>query len=222
MARYCHDRPNLPLEELPSAEALGLTFPLVGWEGQAVHFAQDVASNWQLWASQLPSVRSVVSFAAQGASGTGKTRLGRELARLILPELRKRGAPPELITAVEQCVQRGLTICYDFKQHPRDRKPDDIRAANLLWDTYASARLPHLPRSWRMWQPPAIYDVFDAISRIERQHSAFEGPIAVVVHLDECQELTPMRLGELIYRAHSPFYSVGMPKHKIFPVRAFA
>lgn len=228
VAAYCSDRSIPPLPLLPTAEALGLTFPLVGWEKQAVHLARDVANNWLQFHSDFPSVRNVLSFAAQGASGTGKTRLGQELARLILLELRKlHDALPDLIAAVEQCVQRGLTLRYDFKQHlsrvaesTLDRKPDDIRAADMLWSAYVLIRLPQLPSPWRKWQPSSIMDVFEAISQIERHHSSFAGPLAVVVHLDECQELTAKRLGELIYRVHSPFYSVGMPTHKIFPVRA--
>ena len=221
VAGFCGGRPVLSVSDSPTAEALGLTFPLVGWEDQAVLIAKDVASNWRQWLSPLPSVRNVTSFAAQGASGTGKTRLGRELAGLILPELRKLSEPLELIDAVEQCVQRGLTLCFDFKQYARNRKPDDIRAADLLWEAYTIARLlPTLPVTWRQWQPPSLDHVFEAISRIERKHSPFAAAIAIVVHLDECQELTPERLGELIYRALAPFYSSGRPRHQIFSVRA--
>jgi len=163
---------------LVTAEMLGLTFPLVGWETQAVQFAKDVCMNWRQWLSHDASVRSVTTFAAQGASGTGKTRLGRDLAQLIrstLPKLEAPfDAPPDLIAAVEQCVKRGLTLRFDFKQHPRERKPDDIRAADLLWEAYIGL-LPELPFEWRGWHPPSLDHLFGAISAIERRLEPYKG-----------------------------------------------
>ena len=210
-------RQSLPLQVTPETIRIldfGLLLPAQHLQSVAAQITPAVYLNWCKWndVRQPEKRRSVASFAAAGSSGTGKTRFGAECAALILAQLQLQKKPEDskLISAMEHCVKRGLSLRFDFRSGD-----DNVRSADVLWKAYCS--------SFGVSPPPpspsgGVNEVYAAIAAVERSVAPFEGPIAVLVHLDEVQHLKPIRLGELISAFHEPFEDHGPPQHGIFPI----
>jgi hypothetical protein len=195
----------------------GLLFPAQHLQPVAAVVARGVAGNWNNWlAVQAEKRRNIASFAAAGSSGTGKTRFGAECASLVLEQLRvTQGVNPDLISAMEQCVERRLTLRYECRD-------ESTRSADVLWEAYVS-RPGFVPvGAPRFGSLNGVRDVYEAIAAVERTWRPFGGPIAVLVHLDEVQRIAAVRLGQLLSALLEPFDDRGPPPYKIFPIVYFS
>lgn len=199
-----------------SAYDFGLLFPAQHLQPVADVVAAGVIDNWKNWgATQREKRRAIASFAAAGASGTGKTRFGAECASLVLAQLRATGADAALVAAMGQCVTRRLTLRYECRD-------SSARSADVLWEAYLS-RPGFMPAGApRFGSLNGVRDVYEAIAAVERRWAPFAGPFAVLVHLDEVQRIPAVRLGQLLSALLEPFDDNGPPPYKIFPIVYFS
>ena len=159
-------------------------------------------------------LRNACVLVAGGASGTGKTRFGFELPELLLRVTKRNPeAPKVLISALEQCVGRHLLLRHEFSF-------DIPASASLISTAYFTPRTP-CPARFSGVDPPAasrLEDVWKLISAIERRWRPFDGPIAVVIHLDEVQRAGKDHGEQLKALLVALAQVYGDKEAKIFPV----
>src|SRR6185312_12441104 len=113
----------------------------------------------------------------------------------------------------DQCVRRRLTLRYECQHN------SSARSADVLWEAYLS-RSEFVPIGAPRFDsfPGDVRNVYEAIAAVERTWRPFEGPIAVVVHLDEVQRIPAVRLGQLLSALLEAFDDRRLPPYKIFPI----
>ena len=186
---------------------------------------RHVLVNWNAWNLQdgiEAKKRGVHSFCVGGASGTGKTRFGRELPQLLClaAQESKEPVPAELHAALKACQQRSFVLTFTFGRSRDVAAPvDNIGpyAASLLWAAYMDAFFGSERTATPGDNPEEVYK---AISHIERQAAKLPSVVAVVVHLDEVQNSLKDGpwLGRLVSALLSPFDDATPPAHGIMPI----
>lgn len=179
--------------ETLTLEQLGLRFPAVGLDGIGDSLVAAVAASWRNLVSG--AARNACVLVAGGASGTGKTRFGSVLPQVLLAATQRCAAHSpaagaslaELRRALEQCVARQLVLQMDAPF----ANTDSATARRLLEAYFSPPATASGPRFDKTTTPQVVTvnDAWATIARCERAWRPHDGPIAVIVHLDEVQKL---------------------------------
>ena len=215
----------LPISGSPSLENLGLCFPEVELDALGDKLITHVCGSWNVYpaapGSSAGAARNACVLVAGGASGTGKTRFGAALPRVLLSAAQRRpDTPKALITALEECATRQLVLQVTV--------PSLTYLADQLLDVYLSppitASTPRFEGKTTPLYRHSLTEVWAYIAQLERSWRPHSGPLAVIVHLDEVQELesgdvgkAAQQLGRMVRELAEQVWN--QPKHvALFPI----
>ena len=184
-------QPVLPLSESCPMERVGYAFPPVGLDAIGDRLIGDIQGSWSLYppapgCHSGGAARNSRVLVAGGASGTGKTRFGAVLPQVLLAAARRMpAAPPALIQALDECAARQLVLQANVST-------TQIDLASLVLAAYlqppATASSPRFRQAAVPFNLP-LRQAFTLIAQSERAWRPYAGPISVIIHLDEVQEL---------------------------------
>lgn len=186
--------PTLPVSGSPSLENLGLCFPEVELDALGDKLITHIRGSWKVYpaapGSSAGAARNACVLVAGGASGTGKTRFGAALPRVLLAAAQRCPETPKaLITALEECATRQLVL--QISQPSRTDLADRLVSVYLSPPITASTpRFKGITTDlMNSLLGRTLTKVWGYIAEQERNWRPLAGPLAVIVHLDEVQGL---------------------------------